>query len=93
MKETKTSRGREVFTLLRGPIFLLAAYWVLVLVFGQVTEHGGLISPSGDVSIGVVLLGALVLVLRLVVFFVLPAVVLYRVGALIVDGREKTIGS
>jgi len=91
MKETKTSKtspAREVFARMRGPILMVVAYWVLVFLFGQVTEHEGLISPSGDVSTFVVLLGALVLVLRLVAFFVLPAVVLYRVGLRIVDGRK-----
>lgn len=86
-KEAKTSKTREVFTLLRAPILLVVAYWILVFVFGQMTERVGLISPSGDISFLVIALGALVIVLRLLAFFLVPAMVLYRVGMRIWNGR------
>jgi hypothetical protein len=69
----------------RAPAIVVVAYLIVRAVFDGLTEHGGLISPSGDVSPGVALLGLLVLVLRIVVLFVVPAVLTYRLVARVLD--------
>jgi hypothetical protein len=74
-------RGAAILRAVRTPVFVLAGYLVLRAVFDGLTERGGLISPAGSVSIGVALLGALVIVLRVVVLFVLPAVIVFRLVA------------
>jgi hypothetical protein len=64
---------------------VLVAYLVLRAVFDGQTAHGGLISPGGSVSVGVAILGGVVIALRVVVLFVLPAVVVYRLVARLLD--------
>lgn len=64
------------------------AYLISRAIFEALTERGGLLSPSGSVSVGTALLGVLVLALRLVVLFVLPLVVVYRGVARLLD-RER----
>jgi hypothetical protein len=75
--------------LARGPAIVVVVYLILRAVFDGLTERGGLISPSGDVSPGVALLGVLVLVLRLVVLFVVPAVLTYRVALRVIRGPKN----
>ena len=69
--------AREALRALRTPAIVLVLYLVLRAVFDGLTERGGLLSPSGDVSLGVALLGLVVLALRIAVLFVVPAVVTY----------------
>ena len=67
--------------LLLGPAILVGVYLVLRAVFVVQAEPGGLLTPSGSVSLGLAFLGLLVLGLRLVVLFVLAPVVTYRLIA------------
>jgi hypothetical protein len=70
---------------MRGVLVTLAAYWAARLLFGAMTEDDGLISPTGDVRLVVAVLGVLVLLLRLGVVFVVPAVVTYRLVARLLE--------
>lgn len=72
-----------------APLFVLVVlYLVLHLIFGSLTEHGGLITPDGSVSLGVATLGIVVLVLRIAVLFVVPAVIAHRIAAALLAGRR-----
>jgi hypothetical protein len=71
-------KPREVLRRARAPAIVVVVYLVLRAVFDRLTEQGGLVSPDGSVSAGVVVVGAIVIVLRIVVLFVLPAVAAYR---------------
>jgi hypothetical protein len=62
----------------RGPAIVLVVYLIARAGFVALGEGGGLLTPSGGVNPGVALLGLLVLTLRLVVLFVLPPVITYR---------------
>jgi len=64
-----------------GPALVVVVYLILRAVFGVMAEHGGLLTPSGSVSLGFALLGLSVLALRVVILFVLLPVVTYRVLA------------
>jgi hypothetical protein len=76
-------KGGAALRRARGPAVVAVAYLVLRMVFDGATERGGLISPDGSVSAGVAVLGGVVIVLRLVVLFGLPAWGAYRLaGAL-----------
>jgi hypothetical protein len=76
-------KGGAALKRVRGPAIVVVGYLVLRAIFDGVTERGGLISPTGSVSAGVAVLGGVVIVLRLVVIFALPAWAAYRlVGAL-----------
>jgi hypothetical protein len=67
----------------RGPVALVMVYLVARLGFDHLTVDGGLLAPSGVPRLGVAILGLLVIALRLVVFFAVPAWLAYRaVGAL-----------
>lgn len=66
---------------LRGPAVVLAAYLVLAQLFAWASAEDGLIKPSGMPDLLVAALGLGVLLLRLGVLFVLPAVVVYRLIA------------
>jgi hypothetical protein len=77
--------ARTVLRLLRAPAIVLVVYLLLRVVFDRLTEHDGLLTPGGSVKLGVVLLGAAVLVLRVVVLFGLPAWVAYRGVARVLD--------
>ncbi len=59
------------------PTILLVVYAVVYWTFAWLSQGGGLLSPSG-VNPGLAALGLLVLLLRLVVLFVLPPLVTYR---------------
>ena len=76
---------RRALRAMRGVLVTVAAYWVVRLLFGAMTEDDGLISPTGDVRLVVVLLGVLVLLLRLGVVFVVPALISYRLVARLLD--------
>lgn len=69
----------------RWALVVIAAYWVVRLLFVATTEEDGLISPTGNARLDVVALGGLVLALRLAVVFVVPALVTYRVCAKLLD--------
>jgi len=58
-------------------------------IFNALSGGRGLLSPSGGVSIGVALLGLVVLALRLVVLFVLPGLVTYRLIASVLERRVE----
>ena len=65
----------------RGPVIVLATYLVLRHVFVGLTVEDGLLTPESMPNLGVAALGAVVVVLRLIVVFVLPVVVVGRVVA------------
>jgi len=53
-------------------------YAVLRGVLARAAEAGGLFTPTGTPSIGLLVLGLGVLALRLLLLFVVPAVLVYR---------------
>lgn len=71
----------------RWPALVLILYSVLHQIFATLTERGGLLSPAGDISLRVALVGVVVIPLRLVVLFVLPAWVGYRVSRSLLGWR------
>jgi hypothetical protein len=64
-----------------APVVALAAYLALRALFAALTEDDGLLTPSGSPRLGVVAAGILVIALRIVVVFLLPAVAAYRLLA------------
>lgn len=83
---------RALLLQMRAPAVVAVVYLILRRVFVGITEHGGLISPSGSVNAGVAILGASVIVLRIVVLFVVPAVIAYRLVAHFVPPPGKRGG-
>jgi hypothetical protein len=79
--------AREALRALRAPAIVLVLYLCLRAAFDRLTERGGLLSPSGDVSPGVALLGVVVLALRIAVLFVVPAAVAYGLLVRLIPGR------
>lgn len=82
MKTTLIAALRSV----RSLALWIFAYAILHALFGSLTEDGGLVTPDGQVSFGIVLLGVCVLGLRLFVFFVVPVLALYRIAKLQLRG-------
>jgi hypothetical protein len=78
-------KAGEILRRVWAPGVLVVAYLVLRAVFDGLSERGGLVSPTGSVSLGVAIIGGIVLVLRIVVLFVLPAVIVYRAIALLLE--------
>jgi len=70
---------REGWRIVRGPTIVLVVYLVLWSLFALKAQHGGLLRPSGGIDTGFALLGAVVIALRALVLFVLPAFIAYRV--------------
>jgi hypothetical protein len=77
---------RSYVGLVRGPLGIVAVYAILWRVFAARSAHHGLLGPSGDVDAGVAVLGLVVLVLRIVVLFVLPAFLTYRSAMRLLTG-------
>ena len=77
-----------ILRLVRVPAVVIVGYLLLRAVFEAQTEHGGLVSPAGEVSRALALLGVVVIGLRLVVLFVLPAVAAYALVARLLDPRH-----
>ena len=71
--------------LLRTPAIVLVCYLLLHMLFGSLTENGGLITPDGSVSLGVMILGVFLLGLRMAVVFVLPAHTAYRIAKMLLN--------
>jgi hypothetical protein len=82
-------KGGAILRQVRTPAIILVAYLILRAVFDGQASRGGLFSLTGSVSAGVAVLGGVVLVLRIVVLFVLPAVVVYRLVAHLADRGAK----
>jgi hypothetical protein len=78
--------GSTVSTIFRGArpqasLFVtIAAYWFMKATFFLLTDHVGLISPSGSPNRGVIVCGAIVVGLRVWVLFVVPAILVYQLG-------------
>jgi hypothetical protein len=68
---------------------VLLGYLVLRFAFDAFTEDDGLLTPGGAPNLAVAWLGLVLLVLRVVVVFVLPAVVAYRAVALVLERRAR----
>jgi hypothetical protein len=83
------ANGRTAVRALRMPAVVVVVYLVLWLVFAHRAEHAGLLHPSGSIDAGLALLGATVLLLRIVVLFVVSAVVTYRVVAGLLPAATK----
>ncbi|MEO7094122.1 MAG: hypothetical protein ABI175_12785 [Polyangiales bacterium] len=81
-------RLRSSLRAARVPAILVAAYLVSRLAFGALSANEGLFSPGGSPRLGVVALGLVMLLLRLVVFFGLPAFVAYRIVAAVLEPRS-----
>ena len=61
-------------------LITLAVYWCMKAIFFLVTSDAGLLVPSGSLNLGVAIFGGLLVLLRLWVLFVVPALVVYRVA-------------
>jgi hypothetical protein len=71
------SRWRAAYRLLSGPLLVVVLYLGLRAVFVAISEDEGLIAPSG-VRLGVAAVGAVVLSLRSIALFGVPAWIAYR---------------
>jgi hypothetical protein len=71
----------------RGPAVLIVVYLMVRALFLAVGGDGGLLTPSGSVSLGVAFLGLLVLTSRVLVLFVLVPVITYRILLRLVEPR------
>ena len=60
---------RSYSLVLRTPAIVMVCYLLLHTLFGSLSEDGGLVTPDGSVSIGIVILGVFLLGLRLAVLF------------------------
>jgi hypothetical protein len=78
---------RFALRILRGPAVVIAIYSLLHILFGILTEDGGLLTPGGSVNLGIASLGCVVLLLRLVVVFVVPVMISYRAVSAIMRGE------
>ena len=67
----------------RAPIVALLAYVVLRELFIRSMAHEGLVTPHGAPRIPVLACGIALLVLRIIVLFVVPALVTHRLLATI----------
>lgn len=74
---------------LRSAVLLLFFYGALRTIFAQLTTVRGLLDPSGAPDLLVAGLGVLVLVLRLAVVFLLPALIVYTLVVRIADVRRR----
>jgi hypothetical protein len=81
--------AQEVTRIALWPAILWIAYLIAAAAFAAVTERRGLISPDG-VELGLLLLGATTLALRIAALFVLPAVVAYRAAARLLRPRAES---
>ena len=70
-------KARAILRAVRAPVIVALVYLVLRAIFDGQVARGGLFSPAGQVSVGVAILGGIVLVLRIVVLFVVPALLVY----------------
>jgi len=78
MSEAKPPKPRR-FGLVA--VALVTLYGLLFWIFVASTRHGGLLTPEGAPSAGLLVLGLAVLLLRLVVLFVLLPIATYRLIA------------
>ena len=69
----------------RSPALFLIAYWLLRGLFSYTAENHGLLAPSGSLNSGMAAFGLVVLALRLLAIFVLPAIVAYRILDLVAN--------
>lgn len=70
------------------PAIVWLAYIAVALIFEAAAERRGLVTPV-DIDLGLLLLGAAVLSLRMVAIFVLPAVVIYKLSARLLSPRAS----
>jgi uncharacterized membrane protein YfcA len=78
----------ELARALRAPLIVLVVYLLLRALLAVVAGHSGVFTPNGHVSPALILLTLGVLVLRLVVLFVVPALIVYRVGERLIALRR-----
>ncbi len=62
----------------RGPLSLVLLYAFLAEVFSRLSLDHGRLTPGGSPDFGMMAFGGLVLALRIVSIFVVPAIVVYR---------------
>lgn len=79
--------ARETLRAALVPAILWLVYLAVAAIFGAATDGGGLVSPDG-LDLGIVILGAAMLALKVVAIFVLPAVVVYRLSARLLRPRH-----
>lgn len=80
---------REARRIVLVPAIIWIVYLAIAAIYGASTERGGLVSPDG-LDLGIVLLGAATLALKLVAIFVLPAVVVFRLSSRLLRPRRNT---
>ena len=80
---------RAIWRQVRTPALVAILYLVALGLFAWLTRDGGLVSPAGVPDGGLLVLGVLTLGLRLVVLFVLPALLTYRAVMRLLGGRRQ----
>lgn len=71
----------------RVELGIVLAYAIAHAAFGALSADDGLITPDGSVSAGVLVVGALAVILRLVALFVAPAALAARAAYALVARR------
>jgi hypothetical protein len=79
----------EIARALRAPLALLVVYLLLRALLAATTGHSGVFTPDGHVNPALIVLTLSVIVLRLLVLFALPALVLYRVATRLLAERPR----
>jgi hypothetical protein len=74
------------------PVVLVVAYPVLLLALSALSEHSGFGSPDG-LGPSYLAVAVAVLVLRVLLLIVVPAVLAYRGVVLVVTGRARITSS
>lgn len=75
------AQAREVARAAILPAILVAVDLVLIAALARASDGGGLLTPSGTVRTGALIVGASALVARLFAIVVAPGWVVYRVAA------------
>lgn len=68
---------------------MVATYLAAELLFAYVTGTSGLLSPSGTPHLGVLAIGAVFLGLRLLAYFLAPAIAVYGVLGVILSRAAR----
>jgi len=62
----------------RAPALVVVVYLVLAEIFSTLAGLDGFVAPGGSLRVGVAVLGVVVVLLRLVLLFVVPATLAYQ---------------
>jgi hypothetical protein len=69
---------------------IVALYFATSEILARVTTDHGLLTPGGRLDPTIAALGAVVLSLRVLTLFIVPAIVIYRLLALATDSGDAS---